>query len=129
MMVFADANHPYNPPQMYMEPIGYAVNTGIFLIGIVVAYSGLFILRTYAVTTPFLTKDGEPIHSAKQWSRGSEPGLFLTSCGLVVSINQESAETAHVGYRIIKSTGATHRECVEREGKEILDGFSRRRSW
>jgi hypothetical protein len=85
---------------------------------------GVIILKIFAEVIPFLTKDGEPIHSGRPWKRGPESGLFLTSCGLVVSINQESRTTAHVGYKIVTAKRATHRDCVLKEGRAVLDNFA-----
>ena len=78
-------------------------------------------LRRFRKTKPFLAKDGEPIHSGKNWKKQSESGLFLTSCGRVVSINQESRATAHVGYRLVTAERATCKECNIREGKAVMD--------
>ncbi len=93
-----------------------------FLIGIIVTYSGVNILRRFEEKTLFLTREGESIHSGEIWKKGSESGLFLTSCGRVVSINQESKDTAHVGYRIVAAEHATCRDCSMNEGKAVLDG-------
>ena len=126
---FGEVNYPINPPTVYISPYGFSVMFLLFLYGIAVLYSGLHLLKKSTIANPFVTKDGGPIHSAKPWKRDSESGLFLTSCGLIVSINQESKATAHVGYRLVSSKHATHRACVEQEGRLVLEGFSKHRSW
>ena len=97
---------------------------GFSMIGI-----GVEILRRFEEGGPFLTKDGEPIHSGSVWKKGTESGLFLTLCGRVVSINQESQATAHVGYGIASAESTTCRECAMREGKAILEGVAPRRRY
>lgn len=77
--------------------------------------------RRFRNTKPYLTKDGESIHSGKPWKKQSESGLFLISCGRVVSINQESKATAHVGYKIVPAKRATCKDCNIRQGKAVLD--------
>jgi hypothetical protein len=114
---------------MYVVQTAFTVMTGIFLLGIVVSYAGISVIKTKQKETLFLAKDGGPIHSCKRWTRNSEQGLYLTSCGLVVSTNQESVATAHVGYRIIPAKHATHRDCVEKNGRLILEAFTKHRSW
>ena len=90
---------------------------------------GVFLLRRYKEHELFLAKGGEPIHSAIPWKKGSEPGLYLTSCGLVVSINQESKATAHVGYKLVPAKRATHKDCIQIQGKIVLDSIAKHRSW
>ena len=128
ILYIGEANHPFNPPSIYIAPMGFLVMIILISFGFILTSTGMYIYKSFPILIPFLTKDGEPIHSAKSWKKGSESGLFLTSCGLIVSINQESEETAHVGYRVISTKQATHRECVEMEGKVGLDGFSKHRS-
>ncbi|MFX1607334.1 MAG: hypothetical protein ACFFDD_15880 [Promethearchaeota archaeon] len=101
----------------------------ILSLGLILTYSGVFLRRRYNDEIRFLTKDGETIHSVKPWYKGPESGLYLTSCGLVVSINQESEATANVGYRRVSVKKATHGECIVAEGKVILESTSKRRSW
>lgn len=101
--------------------------TGITLLGFTVACSGVIIYNRFREMKPHLSKGGEPIHSGEIWKKGTESGLFLTTCGLVVSINQESRETAHVGYRITSTQRTTCSDCVLREGRVILDAVSYRR--
>lgn len=113
-------------PSWYTSEYGPSVAdilrfVGFFLIGIIVTYSGLNILRRFEEKTLFLTREDESIHSGEIWKKGSESGLFLTSCGRVVSINQESKDTAHVGYRIVAAEQATCRDCSLNEGKAVLD--------
>ncbi|MFW9925602.1 MAG: hypothetical protein ACFFDM_02425 [Candidatus Thorarchaeota archaeon] len=106
------------PPSYYSDiaalPMFILLDVGMIIIGMI-------LLRRYPEERLFFTKDGEPIHSGKLWNQGSESGLYQTSCGLVLSINQESSETAHVGYKIVKSKGATHGECATKEGREVLE--------
>lgn len=94
---------------------------GLVLLGLIVASSGVIIHRRFREIGPFLTKDGEPIHSGNVWKKGTEPGLFLTSCERVVSIYQDSRETAHVGYRTVIAKRATCSDCNLRKGRAILD--------
>jgi hypothetical protein len=102
---------------------------GSFLFGITITYSGMKILGSIEERTPFFTKVGELIHSGETWKRGSELGLYATSCGLVVSTNKESRETAHVGYRIVYANQATCRDCIVVEGKIAMGGSPLRRSY
>ena len=125
---FADANDPYNPPSIYIAPQGFLVMIVVFSLGIIVTYSGLLILKTYRIAELFLVKDGGPIHSGKKWIKASESGLYVTSCGLVVSIDQESEATAHMGYKIITAKRATHRGCIKKEGKAVLDNVAHGRA-
>ena len=101
----------------------------ILSLGLILTYSGVIIRRRYSDDIRFLTKDGEIIHSVRPWYKGSESGLYLTSCGLVVSINQESKSTEHVGYIGVSVKQATHGECVVNEGRLILESTAKRRSW
>ena len=125
---FADANDPFNPPSIYVTPEGFLVMIGFISLGIIVTYSGLFILKRNEITKLYFIKDGGPIHSGTRWTKGSESGLYLTSCRLVVSINQESRATAHVGYKIVTAERATHRECIQKEGETLLDKYAHRRT-
>jgi hypothetical protein len=100
-----------------------------FLIGIIITYSGMRILGSIEERIPFFTKVGKPIHSGMTWKRKSEPGLYATSCGLVVSTNQESRDTAHIGYRIVYANQATCRDCIAIEGKMSMGGSPLRRSY
>ena len=95
--------------------------------GFIMVFSGATIQRRFREIKPFLTKFGEPIHSARIWNKGSESGLYLTSCERVVSINQESKATAHVGYRIAVAKRATCRDCILSEVKPIMDITTNRR--
>ena len=89
--------------------------------------AGMSILRGFGKTRIFITKGGESIHLATVWKKGTESGLYLTSCGKVVSINQVSIGTAHVGYRIVTTKDTTCRDCSLREGKLVLDSVAKRR--
>lgn len=121
-------SHPMSIPQLYNDPRP-AIIRGFLPVGFILTCSGVIIRERFSGGNQFLTKDGEPIHSGKPWKKGSESGLFLTTCGLVVSINQESRATAHVGYKIITAKRATHRECNLREGRAVLDNFAHGRAY
>ncbi len=77
--------------------------------------------KRFRGTKLFLTKDDELIHSGKPSKKRSKSGVFLTSCGRVVSTDPESRATAHVGYKIVSAKRATCRECNKREGKAVMD--------
>jgi hypothetical protein len=89
--------------------------------GFVLFSIGSITYKKHRTIQPFLAKKGGDIHSGTAWKRGTEPGLFLTTCGLVVSINNDSSATAHVGYTIVHAKRATCKECVLREGRAILE--------
>ncbi len=125
---FAYMNDPYNPPYMYIPPEGIFTMIGIFSVGFILTSAGMVVLRRYRKVRPFFIKGGGPIHSADAWKKGSESGLFLTSCGFVLSINEESNATAHIGYRIINAERATCRDCALAEGSGILERASHGRS-
>ena len=114
-------------PSFYTDPRSIIVQ-GFLPIGIILTCSGLLIRRRYGERIQFLIKDGEPIHSGLPWYGGFESGLFLTSCGLVVSINQESRDTAHVGYKIVSASRATHKECIQNEGRAVLENVAHGRA-
>jgi hypothetical protein len=97
--------------------------------GFVLTCIGVIIYKRYREIQPFLAKRGGDIHLGTAWKRGTEPGLFLTTCGLVVSINNDSSETAHVGYRIVHATRATCKECILRRGRAILETQTFRREY
>jgi len=96
-------------------------------LGLSLVCIGAAISNQFIETKPMVAKDGGPIHSAKTWKQDSELGLFLTSCETVVSINQESGATAHVGYHLVSAKRATCSDCVRREGKAILNTQTFRR--
>ncbi|MHA1926100.1 MAG: hypothetical protein ACXABV_15420 [Candidatus Thorarchaeota archaeon] len=100
-----------------------------FLVGITITYSGVRVLGSIEERIPFFTKVGKPIHSGKTWKRGSESGLYATSCGLVLSTNQESRDTAHIGYRVVYANQATCGDCIAIEGKLAMGGSPLRRSY
>jgi hypothetical protein len=110
-------------PSLYTNP-GVTIVQAFLPIGIILTCSGMLIRRRFRGHILFLIKDGEPVHSGHPWYDGFESGLFLTSCGLVVSINQESSDTVHVGYKLVSANRATHKECVQNEGRAILEGVS-----
>ncbi len=118
---------PFRFPSPYTDPRATIV-IGFLPLGIILTCIGVLIRRRFGGGIQFLIKDGEPIHSGMPWYEGSESGLFLTSCGLVVSINQESRATAHVGYKIVSAKHATHKDCVQNEGRAILDSVAHGRS-
>ena len=111
-----------------IDPVTLAIR-GFLPLGLVLICGGIVIRRKYSEGTLFLTRADESIHSARPWYQGSESGLYMTSCGLVVSTNETSNDTVHVGYRIVSAKQATHGDCVVKEGKDVLDGSSKRRSW
>ena len=115
--------NPFRFPSPYTDPRATIV-LGFLPLGITLTCIGVLIRRRFGGGILFLIKDGEPIHSGKPWYEGFESGLFLTSCGFVLSINQESEATAHVGYRIVSANRATHKECVQNEGRAILESVS-----
>ena len=117
----ANPNGPFFPPLSVIP-----ILTGFILLGFIMTYGGVNILRRFRKVRPFLTKGGEPIHLAEVWKKGTELGLYLTSCGKVVSINQVSKGTAHVGYRIVTTKDTTCRDCSLREGRAILDSVEKR---
>ena len=119
--------NPITFSRLFFTPYGFIIR-GFLPLGLILTCSGVIIRNRFSEGNSFLTKDGEPIHLAKPWYQGPESGLFLTSCGLVLSINQESRETAHVGYRIVPAQHATHRDCAVKEGTVVLDSASKRRS-
>jgi hypothetical protein len=114
--------------RLYFDPLNYVI-LAFLPLGFILMCIGEIIRIKFREWGLFLIKDGGPIHSGKPWYEGSESGLFLTSCGLVVSINEESEATAHVGYRIIQTKHATHRDCVVNEGSEVLDKYAHGRAY
>ena len=90
-------------------------------LGLSMIAMGVFLLRRYEKLVPLLTKGGDLIHSGEIWNRGSESGLYLTLCGRVVSINQESSSTAHVGYKVAFEGQVTCRDCAIIEGRVVLE--------
>ncbi len=114
--------------RIYFDP-GAIVILAFLPLGLILIVVGGIVRIKYSKETLFLTKIGEPIHSGKPWYEGFESGLYLTSCGLVVSINQDSQATAHVGYHIVSAKHATHRECVEKEGGAILEKYAHGRAY
>lgn len=115
--------NPFRFPSPYTDP-RVTIALGFLPLGIILTCIGVLIRRRFGGGLLFLIKDGEPIHSGKPWYEGFESGLFLTSCGLVVSINQDSRDTAHVGYKIVSANRATHKECVQNEGRAVLEPVS-----
>ncbi|TFH09704.1 MAG: hypothetical protein E4H14_03925 [Candidatus Thorarchaeota archaeon] len=113
-----------NPGGYFLQLFDIAILTGFTMLGIITTHSGIKIYKKFREIGPFLAKNGDPIHSGKIWKKGAESGLFLTSCGRVVSTNQESKETGHVGYRIVPAKQATCSDCVIGEGKAILDSIA-----
>jgi len=118
-----------NPGEYILQPFDIPILAAFGILGLIMICSGLIINRRFLVIGPFLTKDGEPIHSGKIWMKGTESGLFLTSCGCVVSINQTSRETAHTGYRVVTASHVTCNDCSLREGGAIMDTVRHGRIW
>ena len=121
ILLYADANSPWNPPSMFISQQGILVMIGVFSFGLVLTSAGLFINKRYRKVTPYFVKNGGPIHSGETWTKSSESGVFLTSCGIVLSINQESNATSHIGYKIVTVERTTCRDCALREGRDILE--------
>ncbi|TFG29105.1 hypothetical protein EU528_10195 [Candidatus Thorarchaeota archaeon] len=99
----------------------------IGILGLIMVGSGLIINRKFRERESFLTKGGGPIHSARIWKKGNEQGLYLTTCEIIVSINQESKATGNVGYSIVPAKHVTCSECNIKTGKAILDAVANRR--
>ncbi|TET08690.1 MAG: hypothetical protein E3J86_10205 [Candidatus Thorarchaeota archaeon] len=118
-------SNPIIISRLYNDPRTTIV-LGFLPLGIILTCSGVIIRTRFREGNQFLIKDGGLIHSGNPWYEGFESGLFLTSCGLVVSINQESKSTAHVGYRIVSAKRATHTACVVKEGRAVLDMVAKR---
>ena len=96
---------------------------GLFMISI-----GLFANRSVRGKETFLAKGGGPIHSCTIWKKGNESGVYLTTCEITVSVNQDSTATGNVGYKIVPAKEATCSDCSIRKGKVILDSVAKRRS-
>lgn len=121
-------DHPTYLYGFYSIPLPL-VFFGFLLLGLILTCSGVTILTRFSERKKFLTKDGEIIHSCRPWHKGPETGLFLTSCELVVSINQKSEATSNVGYQMVNIEHGTCNECAMEEGRVVLEKVSRRRSW
>ncbi|MFX1579515.1 MAG: hypothetical protein ACFFBJ_07680 [Promethearchaeota archaeon] len=121
MIIFGYDNHQNIPPDIVISSQGIAILVGFFSVDLIVTCAGMLILKKHRKMIPFFAKSGGPIHSGKAWTKISEPDLFLTSCGIVLSINQESNTTSHVGYRIVTAKRATCSECIRREGRAIME--------
>ena len=102
---------------------------GLIFLGVIIASGGVKIILRFEEVQPFLTRGGEYVHSAEIWKKVNESGLYLTSCGRVVSINQTSKATAHVGYRLATAERATCRDCNLRDGSAIMDAVTSERGW
>ena len=100
-----------------------------FLVALGLTYFGFHIIITFQEKALFLTRVDEPIHSVEPWKKVPEPGLFLTSCGLIVSTSSESEETAYVGFTMISAEHATCSDCIVRSGKRVLEKSFLRRSY
>ena len=100
---------------------GILALVGFFSFALVMTCVGIVILKKHRKIIPFFAKSGGPIHSGEAWTKSSEPDLFLTSCGMVLSINQESNTTSHVGYRIVTAKRATCSDCIRKEGRSIME--------
>lgn len=120
-ITFSDLSHR-NDPRVF-------IIRSFLPLGLILACGGLVIRRRYSEGVVFLTRADESIHSGKPWYQGTESGLYMTSCGLVVSTSETSNATAYTGYKIVLVKNATHGDCVVKDGKDVLDGTSQRRSW
>ncbi len=118
-----------SPREYILQLSDYIVLAWFLVLGLITSIGGFVIHRRFRDIGFFLIKDGEPMHLGEVWMRGNEKGLFVTSCGLMVSINNESEETAYVGYRIVTAKQATCVDCVKRKGREILDAYNLRREY
>lgn len=114
-------------PELFEEYI--IILAGFAIIGFAMILGGGNIQRRFGEREPFLANNGGPIHSGRAWKKGTEAGLFQTSCGLVVSTNHESGVTTHVGYRIVPAKRVTCEDCAQRRGRAILDASSFRRDF
>jgi hypothetical protein len=108
---------------LYNDPRTIVIR-GFLPLGLILYFSGIIIRRIFREEHQLLTKDGETIHSGMPWYKSSESGLYLTSCGLMVSINRDSEETYHVGYSIVSAEQTTCRDCAFREGRSVLEPAS-----
>jgi len=106
-------------PELFEEYV--IILAGCAVLGFAMILGGGNIQRRLGVREPFLANNGGPIHSGRVWKKGTESGLYQTSCGLVVSTSHDSAATAHVGYRIVLAERTTCKDCAQREGRVILD--------
>ena len=116
--------HPYLV--VNISPSSVPILIGSILFGFIMTCVGVSILRGVGKVRPLVTKGGEPIHLAEVWDKGTESGLYLTSCGKMVSIKQTSETTTHVGYNLVTSQGGTCRDCSVREGGRIMRSASRK---
>ncbi|MHA2142136.1 MAG: hypothetical protein ACXADC_09675 [Candidatus Thorarchaeota archaeon] len=99
----------------------FALVSSFALLSLGMIGAGVLILLRFEKRVPLLVKGGEPIHSGDIWKKRTESGLYLTSCGRVVSTSQKSRATAHTGYRIASAKGATCKDCVISIGKPIME--------
>ena len=111
--------NPYQSSSIEFIPMLQTIT--IIFLGFVVVYAGASNCGRYQEETLHVIKNGDFIHSARVWNTDVENGLLLTICGKLVSIQQHSDETAHVGYRYATAQQPTCRECCEREGRRIMD--------
>ena len=93
----------------------------IALLGLSMIAGGVDLLQRYEEPVLLLAKGGGPIHTGEIWKKGTEAGLYLTLCGRVVSINQKSSSTAHVGYKVAFEGQVTCRDCAISEGRVVLE--------
>ncbi|MFX0056046.1 MAG: hypothetical protein ACFFAX_03190 [Promethearchaeota archaeon] len=96
----------------------------IALLGLSMIAAGVDLLQRFEEPVPLLVKDGGPTHMGEIRKEGTEVGLYLTSCGRVVSINQESSSTAHVGYKVAFEGQVTCRDCATSEGRVVLESYA-----
>ena len=105
---------------MYISPQGTLGYIGSIWVGLILIFSGWQIVKSYRKSRLFFIKDGGPIHSGDTWKKSSESGLFLTSCGFVLSINQDSDATSHIGYKTVTADRTSCKDCALREGSVII---------
>lgn len=97
--------------------------------GFFLFYSGYLINIRFREKPLYLIDRKGIIHSAFEWKKGNETGLYCTLCERIASVNQTSQETAYAGYKIAIAKTATCRECCRRKGGVILEAMAHNRSY
>lgn len=100
--------------------IDYFILPSLFFLAFSMISVGIVVLRKFKPRQLYVTRTGKIIHLARSWKKTSDEELFLTSCELVVSTNENSTETAHSGYHVITADQATCNECSIKDGRRIL---------
>ncbi|MFW9977810.1 MAG: hypothetical protein ACFFEJ_07015 [Candidatus Thorarchaeota archaeon] len=109
--------YTWTPPYRYdLHILPY-----LLLLAISVIVGGIFVRRKFPPRKLYVTSTGKQIHVARIWERTHEEELYLTSCELVVSTNQTSNRTAHVGYHLISAERPTCNKCSTKEGNRVLE--------